>query len=949
MKRKQLTAMMLSVILAAGSISGPVFAAEAEATGTTAVSDMEESVEQISEDALTTTENNLDADTAEAVEASTEEIEEEPIAESLEEPAEAAEEEAAVEEIAVDNDEEAQIEVEENEAESLEKPEEAVAEDLDSEAPAAPAVIPEETIEQSEITEMPEAESVSLEAMMDGASEIVDSGTCGENLAWTLDGEGTLTISGTGNMTSSPWKNKHSSEISNVVIEDGVPNITSFAFQDCSVLTNISIPESVTSIGASAFNGCNSLLSVVIPEGVTSIEGATFFLCRSLESVTIPDSVTEIGNGAFDYCGNLTNITLPEGVVVIEAGAFNGCSSLESITIPAGITRIEDSVFSECSSLKSVIIPEGVTSIGTSFDWCSSLEKIIIPENVTAIGRDAFMYCSSLKEITIPKGVTSIESGTFYGCSKLESITLPENITSIGKEAFKDCTSLASLTLPASVTSIGEYAFHHCESLTDFVIPEEITSIEGSTFSYCENLERITIPRSVKSIGDLAFYACLSLTDIIYGGSEDEWKEIVIGTDNSFYLDGATLHYAVNYISIADAEVTNITDMTYTGVEIEQTPVVKVGDTVLTAGTDYTISYSDNIKAGTATITFEGIGNYVDTTTTTFTINPASISTATVSGLAAQVYTGAALTQTPVVTLGSISLLAGSDYTVSYKNNVNAGTASVVFTGQGNYKDTIEKTFAITPKTITPTITLSQTSFTYKGSVQKPAVSVKAGGTTLPSTDYTVTWPSGCTNAGTYTISIALKRNYSGTGTVRFVINKAANKITASNFTRSYSAKTQTITLGAKATGGTLTYKSSNTKVKVTKAGKVTLPAKFTGTVKITITAGNSNYNTVTKAITITVPSKTALSKVTSPSVGKMKVTWKKNTKVTGYQIQYSLNSNFASPKTTTITKNSTVSKTIGSLKKGKKYYVRIRSYKTVSGKKYYSAWSSKKTVTIKK
>ena len=204
-------------------------------------------------------------------------------------------------------------------------------------------------------------------------------------------------------------------------------------------------------------------------------------------------------------------------------------------------------------------------------------------------------------------------------------------------------------------------------------------------------------------------------------------------------------------------------------------------------------------------------------------------------------------------------------------------------------------------------------------------------------------------NAGTYTISIALKRNYSGTGTVRFVINKAANKITASNFTRSYSAKTQTITLGAKATGGTLTYKSSNTKVKVTKAGKVTLPAKFTGTVKITITAGNSNYNTVTKAITITVPSKTALSKVTSPSVGKMKVTWKKNTKVTGYQIQYSLNSNFASPKTTTITKNSTVSKTIGSLKKGKKYYVRIRSYKTVSGKKYYSAWSSKKTVTIKK
>lgn len=96
-------------------------------------------------------------------------------------------------------------------------------------------------------------------------------------------------------------------------------------------------------------------------------------------------------------------------------------------------------------------------------------------------------------------------------------------------------------------------------------------------------------------------------------------------------------------------------------------------------------------------------------------------------------------------------------------------------------------------------------------------------------------------------------------------------------------------------------------------------------------------------------PTKTAMSTVTSPSAGKMTVTWKKNAIGTGYQIQYSTSSKFTTPKGLSVTKNTTLTKTIGSLAKGKKYYVRIRTYKTVSGKKYYSAWSAAKTVTIKK
>jgi hypothetical protein len=131
----------------------------------------------------------------------------------------------------------------------------------------------------------------------------------------------------------------------------------------------------------------------------------------------------------------------------------------------------------------------------------------------------------------------------------------------------------------------------------------------------------------------------------------------------------------------------------------------------------------------------------------------------------------------------------------------------------------------------------------------------------------------------------------------------------------------------------------------------VTVKAKFMGKVTIKITApASANYTATTKKITITVnPTKTALVSVTSPSAGKMTVKWKKNAVGAGYLFQYSTSSKFASPKTVWITNNTTLTKTIGSLVKGKKYYVRIRTYKTVGKTKFYSAWSAAKAVTIKK
>lgn len=182
---------------------------------------------------------------------------------------------------------------------------------------------------------------------------------------------------------------------------------------------------------------------------------------------------------------------------------------------------------------------------------------------------------------------------------------------------------------------------------------------------------------------------------------------------------------------------------------------------------------------------------------------------------------------------------------------------------------------------------------------------------------------------------------------------KADNTITASNISKTYSKKAQSFSIGATTLGNAeLTYSSNNKSVMVDNSGKVTVKAKFIGKATITIkSASTAEYNSASKKITITVnPSKPAISSVKNAKGKKLLVKWKKNSAVTGYQIQYSTDKKFQNgAKTVAISKNSTSSKTIKSLKRGAAYNVRIRTYKTVSGTKYYSEWSKVKKVKISK
>ena len=389
----------------------------------------------------------------------------------------------------------------------------------------------------------------------------VESGTCGDNLTWTLDG-GVLVISGTGAMTvySSSQSTWAAAKIRSVVIESGVTSIGYSAFSSCSNLTSVEIPDSVTSIGDYAFSNCSSLASIAIPNSITSIGQGAFSGCSRLTSITIPDSVTNISPSAFSSCSGLTSITIPDGVTSIGSGAFQWCSRLTSITIPDSVKSIGNSAFYG-SNLTDVYYGGSRTEwneilIGGDNDQLTGANIHCTKTDSTATTGASGRCGVNLTWILTDDGTLTI-SGTgvmhnydsfgdapWYGKrSMIKCLIIEPGVANIGDYAFRNCTNLTSVEIPDSVTIIRFNAFNSCNSLSSITIPNSVKTIDQAAFPNCSSLTSITIPDSVTRIGTSAFHDCSALTDVYYGGSRAEWNKIRIEEYND-QLTGATIHYA---------------------------------------------------------------------------------------------------------------------------------------------------------------------------------------------------------------------------------------------------------------------------------------------------------------------------------------------------------------------------------------------------------------------
>ena len=244
--------------------------------------------------------------------------------------------------------------------------------------------------------------------------------------------------------------------------------------------------------------------------------------------------------------------------------------------------------------------------------------------------------------------------------------------------------------------------------------------------------------------------------------------------------DADTIYTAEKEFEVVARELTeeNVTfgeNLVYTGNELTQTVTVTVGGKELTKDTDYTVTGLTGTEPGSYPVTVTGTGNYTGTVTKSFEIAKADISGATISDIDSPVgYTGTAYEPEVTVTFNGTELALDTDYTVAYTNNVNAGEATVTITGTGaHFKGSVEKHFTITAADLSGCTFAPIADVTYNTKAHTPEVTVAISGRTLEADkDYTVSYASNV-NAGTATVTVTGKGNFTGSANTTFTIAKA--------------------------------------------------------------------------------------------------------------------------------------------------------------------------------
>lgn len=666
-----------------------------------------------------------------------------------------------------------------------------------------------------------------------------------QNFKYVLDKNGNATIIG--------LADKGESELDIPAQLDGhtVTRIGGEAFMGDLSLISVEMPDSVLAIGEDSFTGCRNLRSVVLSANLTSI-GRRCFANSGIEKLDLPETLASIPYGAFEDCTKLKEIRLPDSIEEIGESAFQGCTNAAAILLPSNIRELSRYSFAECESIKSIQLPPTLTAInGYVFKDCTSLTSVSIPSGVTYVGTGAFEDCSSLRHVSLPASVISVDTNAFKSISYASTITvqtqhqldLLTNGDSIEEERttveFEEGypVAVASVTLDSTALTLNLNA---STQLTATVTPSnadgqvtwtssnpsvatvnnegrvtgraigttQIIATAGGKSAVCNvtvaKMESRTIGQfdgeqtataSMKSGADDRWVvenpSILTLTevssmDISWSGKKSTATFVPKQAGTTIlrcYADDVVVYALV--VTVTPGQKTSIVGATISGLEesyelsddpVTPKPTVTLNGTTLAEGTDYTLSYKDNDKAGTATVIVTGAGKYEGTVRATFKIVEVQndLKDSTIAGIDAQYeWEGKAIEPKPTVTVDGKALTEGTDYTLAYKNNNAIGTATITITAKGDYKGTKTLTFEIVDEVRDlkdAVITGLQESYVYEGSPIEPKPTVTLGGKTLKEgTDYTLSY-SDNDAVGTATIIITSAGDYQGICTVTFKI-----------------------------------------------------------------------------------------------------------------------------------------------------------------------------------
>lgn len=402
-------------------------------------------------------------------------------------------------------------------------------------------------------------------------------------------------------------------------------------------------------------------------------------------------------------------------------------------------------------------------------------------------------YDSNIKKVTFEKGVYVSFGISFVKCSNLEYIDFSGTKSSsylygISKESFNSiCANnpkLAYVSFAGAdlnpITNV-QWAFTNCPKLKEIDLSglrfDQLDSAEAPyvtqsrMFYGSSNIETIHTPATVNPSLSVPIPEMYEYKDGAFGNKA--YTDLMKAPVNSVLSKKLSLNDAQLAIALPSYE--------YTGSEIQPKVTVKRGETFLVPEEDYTVTYKDNVSIGTATATIIGTGRYFGTKSLTFKITKPGIETAQIHLSAYEyIYNGSAFTPQVKVIKDNKELIAGTDYSVSYSNNIRVGTAGVTIKGLGNYTGTQTAVFTITGFDVkNATVELAAYEYDYDGKAKTPAVTVKNGENSLKAkTDYTATY---CDNIvpGKAAVVITGTGNCHGSKTVYFTINKRGYELQA--------------------------------------------------------------------------------------------------------------------------------------------------------------------------
>lgn len=423
----------------------------------------------------------------------------------------------------------------------------------------------------------------------------------------------------------------------------------------------------------------------------------------------------------------------------------------------------------------------------------------------------------------------------------------------------------------------------------------------------------------------------------------------------------------IHSVTISDLEK----EYVYTGTRIEPNPTITSNGQMLYKNIDYTLSYSDQINVGIAKVIITGKGNYAGSVDEKFYNivqknigygSPSEGITYSISGTY-----NVSTTNNPVakitVKYNGITLKEGIDYQLICSNNSKAGTATAKVVGMGNYTGDFTAPYEVQDLLSNATVSRIPDQV-YNGRSKTPTLTIKYNGRTLKENiDYKTTYSNNI-NVGEATVRVTGIGHFTSSVTVKFkIVPKQVTGFKLYNSGADWMSFVWNKDTSYSFTGYQIVNASNNkvlatikgTSNKYGKISKLSYATKYGLKIRAYAVKNNVYYYGPCSSVVsaYTKPCSVSLTKIRSGKKA-FSIYWKAlNSKISGYQIQYSTNKNFSGAKTVNVTSYKTTSKTISKLYGNKKYYVRVRAYKKLkSGSKTYTSygsWSKTLTVTTKK